>query len=815
MNYKIFVLFFITFYALSVSAQEITGNVYDEKTNEPIPFVNIWFKGTNQGTISDMNGDFKLPLVKKDTLYFSSVGYFQKEIKIENGTKMPISVSLIENVKELGEVQVKPEISRAKELFEQILNHKNENKENIKRVNEYKILETKTVYVAVDTFSKIIRSLGNLDDVTIESDNQKLRFSPVYLSEQARIISNDSVNVVYSKKDGIFPRLNQTIESMIVDKVVVDLDFYKDQIYIMDRGFISPLNNSALLHYNLYLDDSITIDNNQYYNFSFAPKNKYDPFFTGHFTIEDGSFALTAIDVYINLKANLNFVNGFKGQVSYKKLPDGNWFYNSQNIGVNLSLTSNKDSASNYSSKRIDNIEKGNWLINKYIQYSASEGLNGIKAGEWKQRPEFAFDSSLANAYSRVDKIKEHEVVKGIDKIGGMVLTSYFNKGIIDIGPVYDIYSTNTIEGERIAIPIRTSEKMFKYFSIGGFVGYGTRNSEFKYGTNLVYQPQTMDKFILRFNYSNDYNLVSQEKFLRFIKYNPNSKGTGNFISLFTSREENPYLKEEESFEIRIEYNALNGNHLEVSPYLLSSTNTQAVRFIRNNTEYEHYKNYGVLMDLRFAFGQPYDKFYFDRIYYIGNIPVVHMSFDIGQTLLPGQKIKNAGLYAQFHSSVQGRLTRGQVFMNYMLNGGYLMGDAPYDLLDQPVGSMSLGYSKDRFNLLHFASFAHNLYTNAHLYVNGGGVLLNRVPLVRKLKLYEIVSFKGHIGELNNSYQPVFDLPSYYSNESNKPYAEIGFGITNIFKVLRIEYVRQLTNTYVGSGFADKGGIRFRAEMSF
>lgn len=815
MNYKIFVLFFITFYALSVSAQEITGNVYDEKTNEPIPFVNIWFKGTNQGTISDMNGDFKLPLVKKDTLCFSSVGYFQKEIKIENGTKMPISVSLIENVKELGEVQVKPEISRAKELFEQILNHKNENKENIKRVNEYKILETKTVYVAVDTFSKIIRSLGNLDDVTIESDNQKLRFSPVYLSEQARIISNDSVNVVYSKKDGIFPRLNQTIESMIVDKVVVDLDFYKDQIYIMDRGFISPLNNSALLHYNLYLDDSITIDNNQYYNFSFAPKNKYDPFFTGHFTIEDGSFALTAIDVYINLKANLNFVNGFKGQVSYKKLPDGNWFYNSQNIGVNLSLTSNKDSASNYSSKRIDNIEKGNWLINKYIQYSASEGLNGIKAGEWKQRPEFAFDSSLANAYSRVDKIKEHEVVKGIDKIGGMVLTSYFNKGIIDIGPVYDIYSTNTIEGERIAIPIRTSEKMFKYFSIGGFVGYGTRNSEFKYGTNLVYQPQTMDKFILRFNYSNDYNLVSQEKFLRFIKYNPNSKGTGNFISLFTSREENPYLKEEESFEIRIEYNALNGNHLEVSPYLLSSTNTQAVRFIRNNTEYEHYKNYGVLMDLRFAFGQPYDKFYFDRIYYIGNIPVVHMSFDIGQTLLPGQKIKNAGLYAQFHSSVQGRLTRGQVFMNYMLNGGYLMGDAPYDLLDQPVGSMSLGYSKDRFNLLHFASFAHNLYTNAHLYVNGGGVLLNRVPLVRKLKLYEIVSFKGHIGELNNSYQPVFDLPSYYSNESNKPYAEIGFGITNIFKVLRIEYVRQLTNTYVGSGFADKGGIRFRAEMSF
>ena len=61
----------------------------------------------------------------------------------------------------------------------------------------------------------------------------------------------------------------------------------------------------------------------------------------------------------------------------------------------------------------------------------------------------------------------------------------------------------------------------------------------------------------------------------------------------------------------------------------------------------------------------------------------------------------------------------------------------------------------------------------------------------------------------------MFDLPSYYSNEINKPYAEIGFGLTNILKVLRVEYLHQLGNTYVGSGFADKGGIRFRAEMSF
>jgi len=144
-----------------------------------------------------------------------------------------------------------------------------------------------------------------------------------------------------------------------------------------------------------------------------------------------------------------------------------------------------------------------------------------------------------------------------------------------------------------------------------------------------------------------------------------------------------------------------------------------------------------------------------------------------------------------------------------------LLGNAPYDLLDQPVGSMSLGFAKYRFNLLHQASFAHNLYTNIHLDYNGGGIIFNHIPLIKNLKLREMVSLKSHYGELNNSYNGVFDLPLIYSNSQKKPYAEIGVGITNIFKFLRVEYVRLLGNTYVGSSFADKGGIRFRAEMSF
>jgi len=815
MLYKFTIVIILAISGFHIQAQEISGIVIDDKNNQPIPFANIWIKGTFQGTMSDANGYFTLSKPKNDTLCFSSVGYNQQEILLDKNKSTELKIVLVEDVKILNEVVVKPEISRAEVLFKQILEHKKENREQVSNVSDYKTFARTTVYVAIDSSSKVNRIIDNLDEVTMSIDNQDLKFSPIYFAELSESWVDNTDSVVYRRKDGIFPKLNQTIESIILLNVVVDLDFYKDQINILGRGFTSPISNSARMNYNIYLNDSIMVDSTKYYSFSFTPKNKYNPLFTGRFTVEDGSFALTKIEAYIQEEANLNFVNGFRAIVSYRKLSENVWFYDSQDIGVNMSLKLNKDTVSRYGSQRIDEVSSGNWLINKTTQYSTSERLNNVKARDWKNQPEFALNQLNEGIYQRVDKLKENSVVKGIDAIGGAVLSSYVNIGKFDVGPVFDIYSTNAIEGSRFTVPIRTSEQMFERLSLGGFLGYGTKSNEIKYGLNIAHQLLPSDRFIFRLNYSEDYNLVSQDKFLRFVKKNPNTKGNGNFIAAVTSREQNPYIKEEKSYDFRVEYNAKNDLGIEVSAYYLSSISTPEVRFIRNNIDFESYENFGILMNFRFAFGQYYDKYYFSRVYYIDQTPVINFSWDIGKANLPGENISELGFYSHMHASITGKLNMGQTFLRYMVNGGYLIGDAPYDLLDQPVGSMSLGYAKYRFNLLHQATFAHNLYTNAHFDLNGGGAVFNRIPVIKNLKLREMISLKFHYGELNSAYNGVFDLPDYYSNEINKPYAEIGFGITNIFKVLRVEYIRQLGNNYVDSGFTDNNGIRFRFEMSF
>lgn len=813
MLYRITISVLLALFSSGLFAQELSGYVKDKDSREAIPFANVWLNGTTQGTTSDLNGFFRIISPKSDTLCISSVGYKPKKIAIQNSSDQ-LQVLLENDVMHLSEVKVKPKVPRAKVLFNLIQEHKKENRRQVQSIINYKSVENTTVYIAIDTASKVNRFISNINEVTLESEDKSIRFSPIYLAEKAMDHTPDSSSVAFKKRDGIFPNLNQAIESMILDNVVVDLDFYKDQINILDRGFISPLSNSAMMYYNLYYNDSTLVDSKKYYSFSFAPKNPYNPLFSGHFTIEDGSFALTEIEAHIPQEANLNFVNGFKAKVKYKKRPEGGWFYEEQEVGMNMSLKINKDSLSNYSSKRMDNVTGGNWLINKTTRYSTAERLNEVKASAWKNQAEFIANRVEEENYDRVGKLKQERAVKGVDAIGGIVLSSYMKAGKIDIGPVFSIYTTNTVEGTRITAPIRTNERMWERFSVGGFLGIGTKSKELKYGLNLIYQPQKSDHFIMRFNYSDDYNLVSQDKYLRFVKNNPNIKGNSNFIGSFTTREKNPYIKGEKSVDMRFEYHSKSDMHFEFSPYFLSSTSTPDVAFNRNGVSYTKYQNYGVLLNCKLTFHQNFDKYYFDRIYYINPIPVVNLSVDMGKTSVSGSDDK-FGIYTKLNASVQGRIVMGQVFMNYMVNGGYLFGDAPYDLLDMPVGSMSLGYAKYRFNLLHHASFAHNLYTNTHLHINGGGILLNRIPLLKKLKLREIVSLKIHHGKLENSYKGVFDLPDDYSNEKKAPYGEIGFGLSNIFKVLRVEYVRQLGGEYEGSDFTDRNGIFFRAEMSF
>lgn len=805
----------LTILNLGVRAQVISGYVKDDKTREPIPFVNIWFEGTNIGTITNENGFFKMIYSGNIVPSFSAVGYVAKDVPLNNFEDGEYTVWLKEDVLEISEVRVLPEVSRAKQLFKQILKNKASNHDRIRTLEDYKTLAHTTVYLALDSNSQASLFVDNLEEVTMAVEGENIRYTPIYLSETAKQSAYSKDSIVYEKKDGIFPKLNNTIESQILLNVVVDLDFYKEQIDILGRGFASPINNSARMIYDIYLNDSVRIDSVWHYSFSFTPKNKYGALFTGRFTVEGKNFALTKMYAYVQAEANINFVNGFRANVHYQQIKNTQtWFYKRQDISLNLSLFSNKDTLK-YDAGRVDEISSGNWLVSKGTQYSTDKDLNTIKARDWNNHPEFKSNRIGDNEFQKVDDLKGNAVVRVINGIAGVFLTRYISLGKVELGEVYDIYTANAIEGNRFSLPFRTSELLWENFMLGGFVGYATKSKEFKYGANAAWQIKDSDKLVLRARYSDDYKLVTDSKFFRFAMQNPNARGTGNIYAALTATERNPYLKGEKSIDVSFEYNGDENLVVEALGYYLMNEETPDVHFIRDNINYNTYNNYGLFVNFRFLFGQRYDKFFFSRLYYVDQTPIINFGFDIGKTDLPGNSESELGLYTHLHSSITGRLSIGQTYFKYMLDAGYLFGDAPYDLLDQPYGFMSVAGGKHHFNLLHHASFAHNIYSNLHVDYTMGGLILNKIPLIKKLKLREALTFKAHVGGLTNAYKPVFDLPGYYSNEISKPYAEVGIGITNIFKAFRVEYFHLLGNTYSNSDFTYNHGIRFKGEVSF
>jgi hypothetical protein len=105
---KLFIVLVLCFVYIAASAQEITGVVTESTTGEPIPYMNIFYDGKGIGTISDVDGNFTLPLHPEwKKLTFSAVGYVKKTVTISSSTRR-LKVKIQPDDVQLSEVVVKP-----------------------------------------------------------------------------------------------------------------------------------------------------------------------------------------------------------------------------------------------------------------------------------------------------------------------------------------------------------------------------------------------------------------------------------------------------------------------------------------------------------------------------------------------------------------------------------------------------------------------------------------------------------------------------------------------------------------------------------
>lgn len=101
-----------------VSKIKVSGTVKDERGGF-LPGVTILLKGTQLGTVTDLDGKFSFELPKQDSLVlvFSFIGYKQQEVRVKSNNTNPLTVVMKEDITEMDEVVVTGIYQRKKESF--------------------------------------------------------------------------------------------------------------------------------------------------------------------------------------------------------------------------------------------------------------------------------------------------------------------------------------------------------------------------------------------------------------------------------------------------------------------------------------------------------------------------------------------------------------------------------------------------------------------------------------------------------------------------------------------------------------------------
>lgn len=177
----------------------------------------------------------------------------------------------------------------------------------------------------------------------------------------------------------------------------------------------------------------------------------------------------------------------------------------------------------------------------------------------------------------------------------------------------------------------------------------------------------------------------------------------------------------------------------------------------------------------------------------------------------------SGSIYKRFYLSQLG-------YSDVTLMGGYIAGRVPFPLLNISPANQSIAYDPDAYNKMDYLEFVNDHYVGFNITQSFNGFLLNKVPLIQHLKLREFLSFKVLYGGLRNENNPAFSNNVYKfptgSNGGNgtfalgnAPYTELGFGIGNIYKVLRVDLIKRYN--YLDHPGVAPYGVKFSFQPDF
>lgn len=819
----LFVFFLVLVHSNSWGQKtKVYGTITDAITKETVPFATISFKGTKTGTTSDIDGNYLLEsYYSSDSILVTFVGYAPKTMGIKRDQSQKIDIALSTSEKLLTEFVVqgsKKDENPAHTLIKKVIDNKKINNRVKLDAYEYEV------------YNKIEFDINNLDEKfmnrkvfkkfdfifeMVDSSDEK-PYLPIFIIES---ISDYHYNRQPEQKKEVIKATkisgpeNESISQYLGD-MYQNINLYDNIMNVFGRQFISPLNNNMLLHYKLYLTDSAFIENQWCYKLEFMPKRKMDLAFVGEMWIHDTTYAVKVFEAEIAGDVNINFINSYRIKQTFDQVEDEVWMMVLDQTIADINPLESDKQKGFYGRKTTSYRD---FVINKprdeeFFKGSDIVVLDSVQnktADFWEENRHVKLTEKERKIYQMIDTVKNLPVIKTYIDIVQTLATGYKVLGPIELGPYSSIYSFNPIEGHRFSIGMQTSNDFSKQIMLRGKVAYGLLDKNWKYnlGTMFFLSKNKSPRRVMDISYVND---VTQFDRTLFEPFNQ------SIVSSFLRR--NPYNKliNLEGGRIHYYHEWFEGfaNTISISSYniealgdVLSFSKTAGAVTSSVNSIYNSEITFGA----RFAKDEKFVSGEFNRISLGSTRPILELnaSFGIKDVLLSSYN------YQKVKFSITDKIFFGYLgTFRYNLEVGKLWGAVPFPFLFIHNGNETWGHSND-FNAMNIGEFMSDEYASLSVAHYFGGLFLNRVPLLRKLKWRELVTAKVVYGRLNDRHAQILDLPSFSSSLSDKPYAEVSAGIENIFKILRVDAIWRLS--YLDNNSQDINVLRFgvRAKLQF
>ena len=820
----------------TASVTSITGLVRDSLSREGIAYASISLMGTSEGTIANDKGGFNINTRASFTrLRISAMGYKTKEVEIKPGQGSVILVDLVSSGVELDEVVVrkgKEKYSKkdnpAVEMIRKLRARRDDN--DPKRFPHYGYTQ----------YERMMLGLGNLDDIISKPEEQAWiseyadtsmltgkRVLPISIKET---VARDYYGatghkriILGSKHAGIDERIDQDNVKKILDDFMGEIDIFQNDVTLLTNRFVSPLSRIAVDFYKFYLNDTVDVDGERCAVLSFVPFTPQTFGFLGrlYVSLEDSTMFIKRVSMGVPYDINLNYVERMSVVQDFDRAPNGSRLKVRDNIEVSFKLMPGVPEAfarreTTYRDHNFERPETG--AFNFKGSQSIGSGAEFMPDEFWQEyRPEDV-RSTTASIKGLMQRLRGSKLFYWAEQfvvvmVNGYIPTAKVSK--VDIGPLNTLISGNSLEGLRLRLGAMTNVNLSRRWFARAYMAYGFRDKRLKYMGSLEYSfvpKKSLDQEFpihsLRLTHRYDVDKLAQH----YLYTNQDNV----FLTLRRHKDVRmQYLR-----TTRLEYRHEWYNHFSIALGIEHNIHesTRYVPFVYADGDVrQRYTQAGFTAQLRFA---PGETFYQARSYRVPinmDAPIMTLT----QTYMPKGFMGSLHEINKTELGIQKRFWFSAFgYADVIVKGEKVWSKVAYPDLLMPNVNLSYTIQPESYSLMKPMEFINDQALSWDLTYWGNGVLMNRLPLIKRLRLREVLTLRGIWGSLSDKNNPaqssdvfLFPADALCQPMGDKPYMEAGVGIDNILTILRVDYVWRLT--YRDHAGTDRRGVRIQLHFNF